>query len=711
MFIAVSAARAAEPDGDDDDDDARAAKPGAVSELVVTARRLDVARATIEPSLGASTYTLSEEVIENRPGGESAPLSQVILQMPGVVQDSFGQLHIRGDHSDIQYRINNIILPEGLSEFGQTLSPRLASGVELITGAVPAQYGITTAGIVNITTKTGQSPGGEAELYGGSHGTIEPSFEYAGSSGATSYFVSGSYLRNYLGIESPDGSANPLHDKTDQLQGFAYVDHIIDPQSRVSFMFGTSDESFQLPNRRGLNAADPGGLGLTVQGVSSFPSEALNDRQRENTQFGAVSYLHTTDRTTLQVSLFSRYSTLTFRPGSGPGDLLFTGISQNAAKSDWTTGLQAEGVYNLTPTHTLRAGVILQTDHAFSDTTSQVLPVDAMGAQTSDIPLSIVDNSGETEFTGSVYLQDEWKPIDSITVNYGLRFDQVNAFRRENQVSPRVNVVWKPLTDTTVHAGYARYFTPPPFELVADETIAKFAGTTAAPTVTQDELPRSETDNYYDIGAQQRLFGSLTLGVDGYWRDAKNLLDEGQFGAPIILTPFNYAVGRIRGVDFSATYDKGPFTAWANFSVARAEGKDIVSSQFNFSQDELDYIADHFIPLDHDQTYTASGGAAYKLGDFKFSTDVLYGSGLRRTVTLASGEEIPNGGHVPGYVQVNLSADYTWAKAPAGPLDFRLDVINVGDAIYQIRDGTGVGVGAPQFGPRRGFFLAVTKNF
>jgi outer membrane receptor protein involved in Fe transport len=710
MFIAAGTARAAEPDGDDDDDAAAPPKAGTVSELVVTARRLDAARATIEPSLGASTYSLGEEVIENRPGGESAPLSQVILQMPGVVQDSFGQLHIRGDHSDIQYRINNVILPEGLSEFGQTLSPRLASGVELITGAVPAQYGITTAGIVNITTKTGQAPGGDVELYGGSHGTIEPSFEYAGSSGATSWFASGSYLRNDLGIESPDGSADPLHDKTDQIQGFAYIDHIIDPQSRVSFMFGTSDESFQIPNRRGLSAADPGGLGLTVQGVSSFASEDLNDRQRENTQFGAVSYQHTTGRTTLQVSLYSRYSTLTFRPGSGPGDLLFTGISQYAAKSDWTTGLQAEGVYDLSPTHTLRAGVILQTDRALSDTTAQVLPVDAAGAQTSDQPLTIVDDSGKTEFAGSVYLQDEWKPIDGVTVNYGLRFDQVNAYRNENQVSPRINVVWKPLDDTTLHAGYARYFTPPPFELVAGETIAKFAGTTAAPAVTQDDLPRSETDNYYDVGAQQKL-GSLTLGVDGYWRDAKNLIDEGQFGAPIILTPFNYAVGRIRGVDFSATYERGPLTAWANLSLLKAQGKDIVSSQFNFQPDELAYIAAHFIYLDHNQTYSASGGASYKLGDLTLSTDVLFGSGLRSNATAPDGTDIPNGGHVPAYTQVNLSANYHWAKSPTGPIDFRFDIINVGDAIYEIRDGTGVGVGAPQFGPRRGFFLAVTKNF
>src|SRR5439155_17074550 len=126
-----------------------------VEEIVVTAQRLDAARSTIEPALGASTYSLPESFIVNMPAGANAQLNQVVLQAPGVAQDSFGQLHIRGDHGNIQYRLNNVILPEGLQVFGQTLSPRLADNIQLITGAVPAQYGLRTAGVLNITTKSG----------------------------------------------------------------------------------------------------------------------------------------------------------------------------------------------------------------------------------------------------------------------------------------------------------------------------------------------------------------------------------------------------------------------------------------------------------------------------------------------------------------------------------------------------------------------------
>ena len=52
--------------------------------------------------------------------------------------------------------------------------------------------------------------------------------------------------------------------------------------------------------------------------------------------------------------------------------------------------------------------MIIQGDRGTSDTTSQVLPVNADGT-TGTTPLIIADNGGKTEFTYSVYLQDEWE--------------------------------------------------------------------------------------------------------------------------------------------------------------------------------------------------------------------------------------------------------------------------------------------------------------
>ena len=95
------------------------------------------------------------------------------MQAPDVAQDSFGQFHVRGEHNGLQYRLNGIILPEGISVFGQSLDPRLISSMTLVTGALPAEYGLRTAGIIDLTTKSGLlQPGGSVSLYGGSHGDV-----------------------------------------------------------------------------------------------------------------------------------------------------------------------------------------------------------------------------------------------------------------------------------------------------------------------------------------------------------------------------------------------------------------------------------------------------------------------------------------------------------------------------------------------------------
>ncbi|HEY5007030.1 MAG TPA: TonB-dependent receptor, partial [Caulobacteraceae bacterium] len=684
----------------------------------------------IQPQVGASTYTISAQAIQALPGGDNASLNQVVLQAPGVVQDSFGQLHIRGEHNGLQFRLNGVILPEGLSVFSQALSPRLAGSVELITGALPAEYGLRTAGIVDIATKTGVDNGGEVSIYGGSHGEIEPSLTYGGHAGDTNLFVSGSYLQNDLGIESPDGRSDPIHDHTQQFQGFAYLDRIIDPQSQVSIILGASDQRFQIPDVSGeLN----GGLGLNVGGRTDFPSQDLDESQHEATAYGVVSYLHSTDRFTGQVSLFARSSSLSFSPDA-VGDILYDGLSQAADKTDTAGGLQAEGAYHLGDDHTVRAGVIVEVDRSTSRTTSDVLLIDNnpaspnFGGQISDQPFAIVDNGAKTAETYSAYIQDEWKLARGLTLNYGLRFDQFDGFRDENQLSPRINLVWQPTRSTTFHAGYARYFSPPPFELIAGETLSKFVAptgnplvtSTAAPSVTTDATPFAERANYFDVGAEQKLTPDLTATVDSYYKISTHLIDEGQFGAPIILTPFNYQDGRQWGVEFTLSYNKGPFSAYANASHAVAQGRDLISSQFNFDQASLDYIARHAIFLDHDESYAASAGVSYLWRGSRLGGDLIYGSGLRADLPLktpiafADGSvltAIPNGEELPAYTQVNLSLSHRFDNVATGPYEVRLDVINLFDRVYQIRNGSGVGVFAPQFGPRRGFFVGLTKQF
>jgi outer membrane receptor protein involved in Fe transport len=673
-------------------------------DLDVIAKQLDTARSGIQPSLGASVYDFGRQAIETQPQGDNQPFNRLLLQAPGVAQDSFGQLHVRGDHANLQFRINGVQLPEGINVFGQTLQTRLANSVALITGALPAQYGLRTAGVIDIQTKTGTlDPGGSVTMYGGSQSTLQPSAEWGGRVGQIDYFATGEYLQNAEGIENPAPTFNAIHDNSTQPKGFAYVSGIIDPTSRLTAMLGASHGQFQIPQAAGQTP----NLGLTVNGISDFASASLNENQRQINNFGILAWQKRVGDIDFQIAGFSRYSSSYFSPGDPTGDLLFNGIAQTAYRQSWASGVQGDGSWRASPDHTVRSGFYIQRERSPFSTTSNVLPVDANGVQTTDQPISIFDSGSKTGWLYSYYLQDEWKIIPKVTVNFGARYDQFAEFVSERQLSPRVNVVWQPTDATTLTAGYSRYFVPPPFELIAAPTISLFANTTAAPAVTLDTVAKAERDHYFDVGGTQIILPGLKAGIDAYYKIASDLLDEGQFGAPIFLTPFNYEKGLVRGVELTLSYDIDNWSFYGNFAAARAQGKNIVSAQFNFAPDNLAYIAGHYIHLDHDQTYTSSAGIKYKHPTWstRFAIDLTAGSGLRTAGT------VPNGTSLPGYQQVNFSIVQPIETGIYKGLELRFDIINLLDQVYQIRTGTGLGVFAPQFGPRRTFLAGLTQRF
>jgi hypothetical protein len=90
-------------------------------------------------AIGASTYEFNQQAINSQPLGENASLSQTLLQAPGVAKDSFGQLHVRVDHANLQYRINGVIIPETISGFSELFGARFARRIDLLTGRMPQQ--------------------------------------------------------------------------------------------------------------------------------------------------------------------------------------------------------------------------------------------------------------------------------------------------------------------------------------------------------------------------------------------------------------------------------------------------------------------------------------------------------------------------------------------------------------------------------------------
>lgn len=662
-------------------------------------------RNSLSPTSGASAYKMDQQAIASLPQGEDTPLDKILLQMPGVAEDSAasGLLHIRGEHANVQYRLNGIWLPEGVLGLGDALDSHMIESATLLDGALPAQYGFRTAGVIDINTKTGFQDEGNASVMAGSNGTLQISGSYAGVLGNTDYFMSASHLSSDLGIENPTPAANAIHDHTEQNKQFGYASATINPLQRVEVAAGNSISYFQIPNNPNQAAQ------YQISGVTTMNSADLNERQFESNQFMTTAWQGSSDGITLQMAPYIRYSETHFRPDVN-GDLTFNGVASNVQYTNLATGLESDNSWRMNSQHTLRGGFTIQNDHVRTEASSLAFLTDAGGTALVDgsgnniLSSPILNNHTKDGQLYGLYLQDEWKITDRLTFTHGVRFDDMEQYVSADQLSPRMGLVYKATDTTTLHVGYARYFTPPPMELVSNGDINAFANTTNAPAVTQNSQVKPERSYNFDIGATQQLGDHWQIGLDSYYKLVHNMLDEGQFGQALIMTPFNYQHGYIYGSELTATYTDNKLKAYGNFAFSRAMGENIVSSQFNFSADELAYISNHYVHLDHDQTYTLSGGVSYDVrNDTTLGLDSHAGSGLR--------DGFANTSHLPPYATFDASVEHRLDLIPHDETALRLSVINVMNSAYELRSGTGIGVGAPQWGARRGVFMSVAQKF
>ena len=498
----------------------------------------------------------------------------------------------------------------------------------------------------------------------------------------------------------------------------------------------------------GFNGA--GGGPFSAFGITDFESQNINQRQYEKNAYGVVAWQKSEGNLDAQLAYYSRYSDLHFIPDP-VGDLLFNNVASDVFRSTFLNGISGDAAYRLNDAHTLRAGFYTQGEQTrikSIQTVEALDPNDPTNLTALEPPFNISDGSNLFGWQLGAYVQDEWRLADQLTFNYGLRFDQMFQYVDANQFSPRASFTYKPWWATVFHVGYMRTFEPPPRVLgrVAQAQLfglLNSAGNPIIPLTTQftpvqnvgSILP--ERAHVVDTGFVQQLLPqcpaatggpltkapsvptscpSLEVGANVYYKRAKDLLDDGQFGQAYVLTAFNYEKAENYGLELSARFRMGNFSADTNWAFARQHGNTIASNQSLFSQDDLDYIATHWTNTDHEQYVSGSGRVAYRLTDTHSwldgtvaSATLIYGSGLRAT---PDGVTCPNCDHLPECWQVNLGlshefADWGWNGQP---VTVRFDVVNVGDTIYQIRNGTGIGVFASQFGPRRGYYMGITQK-
>ena len=659
---------------------------------------MDQARDSLLTKIGASVSTITREGITSLPQGDNTPIDKLILQFPGVSYDSAvanPAFHVRNEYANVQTRINGIVLPEGVSGLGPFIDTNFIGSMSLLTGALPAQYGLRTAGVLDITSRSFSAPSGELSLYAGSRGTITPSFNYGGSVGDTQYFVTARGNWNNLGIENPFAGLNAIHDQTDQGKFFGYASTLIDPSTRFSLIAGAASSKFQIPN-------NPSQMALGDFGPTNYNSLALNENEYDTYIFNMAAVQTKGDSVDTQLAFFSRYAKVHFVPDVF-GDLVFNDVASNVIRQSELSGTQFDLSYRMSDWHTFRGGFMITAEKTTVINISTVLPVDPNTGNILPTPFDIPDVNSKLGWNLGGYVQDEWKLTDRLVINLGLQFDQLYQYVDANQFSPRVALVYKPVDGTSLHAGYARYFTPPMQAQAAQSNISLFTNTTNQPEVPYNNPVLPERSHYFDVGIDQRILPGLDVGIDTYYKVSRDMIDDGQFGQAVVLTQFNWERGFSEGVEVKAKYQNGNFRAYANFSYGIMKAINAVSNQYLLDADEYNYLLNHYHYTDDMQRMSGSAGASYRWYDTLFTTSMLYGSGLR------SG--FANIDHTTPYaiVNVGITHDVRWAP-DAKPTTFRFDVVNLLDQVYELRDGSGIGVFAPQFGARRGYFMGVSQK-
>ena len=666
----------------------------------------------IQYKASSETYSVSRKDIEVLPLGNNNTVAQVLQTVPSVVYGALGETHIRQDHANQQFRIDGVPIPEGVSSsFTDVISPRMWERADIILGGMEAQYGNKTALVVDITSKSGTRPSfGSAQMMGGSNQTVNPSFEYGGTVGEkVRYYALNSYTSTNRGIEPPTLGHSIFHGQSERNQTYLRGDYQHDNRNSVSWVFLNAVAKYQIPTIPGLGVnADVLPL-LQAQAPTFSPvaSQAVNQNQTENSQYTHLVWRHDVNANNFfQLAGFLRNSYANFT--TDPFNTLAyvpEGQTANQKRKAYSPGTRFDYTWIPDTQHLVKTGFQLQYTNAQNQFQLFDFAVDpGTGLPTGPVLTQTAANTN-VQKREELWVQDQWSPTDQWTLNLGVRYDQIQSFYNEGQISPRLGVTYKLTPSHVFHANYSRLFTPPNVEQIAF-TKVNLQGTTAQPNDPTGFNPRAERSNYFEVGSYHALTNWATVELAAYYKRSHFQSDAGQFGTTPMLNFFAFQWGYQMGIDGALKLQiTDNFSARGNVAWGRCKANGLQSGNYLLdTQTIADINTAGGVFCDHSQLMTSSAVVAYRFQErTTVSGQMLYGSGLRTNDEGA----LTNSSHFQSHTTYNASVTHVFPL----PWDQQkmlvgFDVINVLDQQYFYNTGGGsIGLGVAHAGMPRSFFF------
>ena len=490
------------------------------------------------------------------------------------------------------------MLPDGVGAFGQILDTGIVGSLALLTGALPAQYGLRTAGVLDIQTKTGrlqqfrqrqrlwrQPRHHHAELRIWRHGRTDPVFP--------------------VGTLSAEQSRHRESDPVDQCDPRPHQ-----PGEGISLSLD-GDRSDQPPHlhERRVERDIP-------DSEQSRPDAELHGVRRLELQLVAGS---TSTRTSSTSSMSSptrhRTASSTPRSPTSTATASCTSIPTRSAISSstacpptsiaraWSTASSRTPPGASAMRTRCASAFSVSAERTLVNNGSTVLPLADPAdptAGTIDAPFSMFDSSAKTGWLIGTYVQDEWKITNHLTLNAGpaLRPDVAICRRQPAQPARQPDL-----------EAVRRHHVP---RRLCAQLHAAAAGDRRADQSRAGD-PAHRACQHADAGGARRTarccrsartcstsawcrrsdpVPGLEVGVDAYYKIARDLLDDGQFGAAYVLSGFNYDRGENVGVELKVDLHATAISAPTPTSPGPSRSPPTSSrTSILFGADELTYIA------------------------------------------------------------------------------------------------------------------------
>ncbi len=523
---------------------------------------VEAERGTVDPEKTGSSKLFTAETIRDLPAvSNERRIEAVLLNTPGVVPDEDGRLHVRGEDAAIQYVIDGIPITANMTRVYSTLfNANLIKTVSVQTGGLDAEYGVATAGVLAITTKSGFDHPffANAAAGYGSFNTKELSAELGGNVGGQ--------VAGFLGVATsesdryldPISGFDPINDHGRSRHIFGKVDAMLGEMVDLDLIGSYNGTIYSVPNAKERVPAQDQKQDMTDYMVGVHMDAYLS----QTATLSALAYHRKATGKLTSGGLTRISSSADSLQAVTENERFFVGADRSNEANGGQLELSLRGDW-LDMAHEVKAGVggeiyPLHEFFTFAVVNPALSDSNVSGGDARYVPYDLTRgghpflvDAAKTGHRYSAFLQDRIRS-GHWTVSAGLRYDLYSLLADESAVSPRLSAAYEVSPDLVLRAGYSRIFMQAPIENILVSSSSQARLLAAGEQASTPNLVTSEKSHSFELGAAYRLNEYLSFDLVGYGKLIDDFIVKVELGNSGIIFPVNLKQGLVAGGELRA---------------------------------------------------------------------------------------------------------------------------------------------------------------